>query len=145
MLRLIDNVCHINLFDTLFGQWGYEYDGEVTYDEIKNILNDIKYDYKENKIVIFHDFLVDNKSALGMGFADGINFNGFNRYIKLLDDKNSAKVRAVNNEPEVGHNLEAYDEDTVNFIVSNLDFGTGVIHNIDYYTCFKNIEYYNLY
>ena len=144
-LRLIDDLFNVNLFDTLFGQWGYEYEGELTYEEIKDILDCFSYDFKENKFVIFHDFLVDNKSSLGMGFDDGINYNGFNRYIKLLDDKNSAKVRAVINEPEVGHNLEAYDEDTIDFIVSNLDFGSGIIHNIDYYKCFKTIDYYRLF
>lgn len=140
-IDLFNYIFNTNLYDKLLNLFGYKHDEEIPLEEFEHIFENFGYDKKENKIIILHDFLVDYNSAFGMSFDDGIEFNGFNKYLKVLDITDTYRPFASYIEPIVGHNVAVYDDDTIDFIVSNINYGNNEINNIDDYINLKPLNY----
>lgn len=75
------------------------------------------------ELVIADDLFIDTDSQLGLGFADGISYTGFQRHIKILTDTDLTENKSYYNAPAIGHNVETMNADIVSFIGNSLTFG----------------------
>jgi pimeloyl-ACP methyl ester carboxylesterase len=141
-MKFMEEFLNIKVFDKLFKFFGFKYEGHITLNDMQYLFDCFSYDSKTKQILILQDGLVDVKSALGISFDDGIKYEGFNRYIKLLDISDTYCTLTSPNEPIVGHNIAVYDEDTINFIVANLEFNDNKTKNIDEFINLKELNYY---
>lgn len=108
------NTFDINLFGSILN-------GEITSEEGQKILS--LYNVINGKAVIMDDLFIDTNSQLGLGFKDGINFNGFKRYVKIFEVEDLTNNRCIPNQPAVVHNMETMNKTYTNDIANSLVCG----------------------
>ena len=114
------------IFDVLdFFSSGNEYtyisDNDLTYKlgvVLQGLFETMVYEYACQQYVLKNDLLVDLKSQQAQGYDNVIYFE------KIMTNNNyDLSKKAISDLPSVGHNLETMDEDVINCILTNIDFG----------------------
>lgn len=108
------NTFDINIFGSIL-------DGQITYEEGQKILS--LFNVINGTAVIMDDLFIDTNSQLGLGFKDGINFNGFKRYVKIFEVEDLTNNRCIPKQPAVVHNMETMNKTYTNDIANSLVCG----------------------
>ncbi len=117
----VSNAFGINLYDKVLSFVSSDLEGSVTYEEGQKILS--LYNVINGQAVIMDDLFIDLNSQLGYGFKDGVEFNGFKRYVKIFNVEDLTANRSIPNMPAVVHNLETMNETYTNEISNSLVYG----------------------
>lgn len=120
-LALITNAFGINLYDEVLKIVNKDLEGNVTYEEGQKILS--LYNVINGQAVIMDDLFIDLNSQLGYGFKDGIDFNGFKRYVKIFQPEDLNKNRSIPTMPAVVHNMETMNKTYTEDIANALEYG----------------------
>ena len=94
-------------------------------EDIKDILK--LYQVINGKAVLMDDLFIDVNSQLGLGFSDGIGYNGFKRYVKIFDESDYVLNRAQPTQPAAAHNLEPMNAHYVKSISKSLVYGKSTV------------------
>lgn len=112
----------INLYDTILGSIDSNLVGTVTVEDAEKVLS--LYNVINDETVIMDDLFIDTDSQLGYGFSDGINFNGFERYVKVFNASDLSINCAIPSSPAIPHNLEIMCDEYIDDIVISIEHGS---------------------
>lgn len=104
-----------------------EFNGFISYNAAKDVVG--LFQKQDGKVVILDDLFIDANSQLGFGFDDGVEYNGFHRYVKLFTEDDMSDNRAQN-QPAVVHNLETMNAKFVSEISGTLHYGKSSVNPI---------------
>ncbi|MGM9970965.1 MAG: GLUG motif-containing protein [Anaeroplasmataceae bacterium] len=130
-----------DIFDAVFSNINSNLEGKITYEEVDKVLN--LFNVINDEFVLMDDLFIDTNSQLGLGFSDGISYNGFKRYVKIFDNDDFSYNRAISNQPGVVHNLEPFNDDFTNLIVNSLVYGSYVQDSTPLYDGFSTVSNFN--
>lgn len=139
LIKLACNIIEANPRDTQIYvdniekiiDWLYE---KLNYDVFKDFTGDIVdieetkeilslYNVINDEAVLMDDLFIDTNSQWGYGFNDGIDYNGFKRYVKVFDEDDLSSNRAQPTMPGLVHNLETMNSDYTETISASLVYG----------------------
>ena len=98
----------------------------------------------DDKLILLDDLFIDVNSQLGY-FADGEDYKGFERILKVFGIDDYSEFRSVRSLPGVAHNMEALNDYYTWYISSSLIYGHSVtpvtsIKELDSFTGFVDEE-----
>lgn len=111
----------INLYNEVLEILDVDIVGGLETDEVGALISLVN--VINGEFVIMDDLFVDLDSQLGMGFDDGISYNGFKKYVKIFRSEDYTNNRSEPSEPGIPHNLETMNAYLTNDIMRGLVLG----------------------
>lgn len=109
-----------NVYADLFSYIDPKLSDLITYEEVSEVVQLIN--VVNNEIVIMDDLFINLDSQLGLGFSDGIDYQGFTRYMKTFRDEDYTSNRAIYDQPGIVHNLEPMNDYYTTSISNTLEY-----------------------
>ncbi len=126
----VTNMFGVDLFDNVITNITPSLEGQITTEEVSKVIDLVQ--VIDGEFIIADDLFIDTNSQLGLGFSDNIAYNGFKRYVKIFDEEDYTDNRAIPNQPGIPHNLEIYDFEIVDSIVSSVVLGTNNTSKLEF-------------